>query len=839
MNTSSETTVGKWLTFGGLGILVIFMFLPPSYYLMAAFPWILLWQGGFLLLGIGLMVLLRQFARPFLPLGYGLDWGVLAVAIACILSAIFAPHKGVALFNLVTVSGYGVALYGLRNFSGQGFWTWDNQWRGLVGIGFGIGLVSLGGWLLGNHSLDRNSIPFGHHNFMAAYFCLVVPIILSFALAQQHKIRLLLLTLLVGIFPYLLYSCSSRGGFVGILLWAIATIAFVIGRTKGKRRITSGAIALFFLGIMVTAGLQHPRVQQLLQVNFNNGLPNIQVTVDGETEDRLFMWQAGLNILKDRPLTGIGLGNMSREYNRYRPLEVGSGAAHIQQLHSNPMQLLGELGLIGGLAIAFLVVQLVRLGWRVHQQTSDPAVRRLLYGLGGGWFAYAMATLTDYQLENIPISLTLALSVILLITVADQGLCEAQPEPLAMGQRRLWSIGSLAGILGALLVGAPYSVGMYLFARGQALWAQGQPEEAFTKVTQAYGLNDWNVNYPLRLGLWLWETRSLAGDRPADKQRTTELAAAYFLETQARIPYDYYANVNAGIVLLDLDPSLAQGYFERAVQMLSRESEPTYFLLGQTYLQTNEPEKAITSFALQGLVDPTVMTFGQWEREPLAAIRIEAVEASLVLYQTLIDRLDPQDPYILTLQERMAWLAWWHGLPIPHQNNLSQFSPMVQALILGDRQPEQALEIIDQQIATNPDNNTRWLILKAWFQVDFELNLNVQLANETEPQSYLLSSRRAEGMTLQTWLKQIPQIARPIGSDRLASRLLYRSEDFDAVDTVLRPEGLETFQLLTLLGLERGYPRTFPTLDQLINEVRTNTLDLPHPTANGFQLTER
>ena len=83
------------------------------------------------------------------------------------------------------------------------------------------------------------------------------------------------------------------------------------------------------------------------------------------------MWRTGLNILRDRPLTGAGPGNMSRLYNLYRPIEVGAGAAHIQQLHGTPPHLLAELGLIGGAAIAFLLVQLIRLGWQIQKTTDD------------------------------------------------------------------------------------------------------------------------------------------------------------------------------------------------------------------------------------------------------------------------------------------------------------------------------------------------------------------------------------------------------------------------------------------------------------------------------------
>ena len=93
----------QWLGYFGAGLLTLFMVLPSHYFLMVAWPWLLIWQMGFLCLGLALLGLMRQFDVPFRPLGYGLDWAVLAVAIACILSTIFAPFPGVAAWQLVTI----------------------------------------------------------------------------------------------------------------------------------------------------------------------------------------------------------------------------------------------------------------------------------------------------------------------------------------------------------------------------------------------------------------------------------------------------------------------------------------------------------------------------------------------------------------------------------------------------------------------------------------------------------------------------------------------------------------------------------------------------------------
>ena len=86
----------QWLGYGGIACLLLFMVLPNSYYRMVAVPWIFVWQIGFLCLGIALLGGLRQFNQPFRPLGYGLDWAILVVAIACLLSTLLAPFRGVA-----------------------------------------------------------------------------------------------------------------------------------------------------------------------------------------------------------------------------------------------------------------------------------------------------------------------------------------------------------------------------------------------------------------------------------------------------------------------------------------------------------------------------------------------------------------------------------------------------------------------------------------------------------------------------------------------------------------------------------------------------------------------
>jgi hypothetical protein len=568
--------------------------------------------------------------------------------------------------------------------------------------------------------------------------------------------------------------------------------------------------------------------------------PAVQLSVDGQTEDRFSMWQAGLNMFGDRPLTGVGLGNMARVYNLYRPVTVGSGAAHVQQLHSTPMQLLGELGLVGGLAIAYVLAQLVRLGWRIQGQTDHPHIRQLIYGIGGGWLAYGGATLTDYQLENIPISLTLTVSVALLISAADESLFPAKPTAIARRPQIWLGLGSGMALLLALLLTFPVSLSMYLFAQGQQAWRQGMTKQAFFDLAIAKRFHNWSPNYSLRLGFWFLEWRDIKAaspeSSPEDYQRLTQLVLQSFTDALTKIPNDYYLNQNIGMLWLELDPAKAQPYLERATQLFPRQYYAVnYLLLATSYLAQGQQDKAIAALALQGLMDPDSTTWGIWQTEPLASIRVAAVEQCLAWQQELLEQLAADDPLRLQLREQMAWISWWHGLPIREIDHLTEFSPMVQVLLMGDRQPDRALEIIEAQIAANPEDDTRWLLLKAWFDPTFSLTLELPTDGNTPAKEYVITAPSDRNVRLQDWLKQLPLPLKPLG-DRIASQLTYRSQDFSEVDMIIQPQNLQQYRLLSLLQLDQGYPRSLPVLDRLMQRIYTEQLGIPHPTENHFKI---
>ena len=254
--------------------------------------------------------------------------------------------------------------------------------------------------------------------------------------------------------------------------------------------------------------------------------------------------------------------------------------------------------------------------------------------------------------------------------------------------------------------------------------------------------------------------------------------------------------------------------------------------MGVSYLEQGLEEKAIAALALQCLISPSYMTLGKWDQEPLRDYRGTVVERCNDFHRTLIERLDPDDPLILSIQEQVARLNWWHGLPVPYLDQLENFSTITQALILSDRQPDRSQELIGQALASEAQE-TKWLILRAYFDEQTPLALNYK--DQPDQITTYELRKPTDSTSLQTWLKQIPAPPNP-PTDRFASQLIYRSQNFTGVDGILHPVFLQRFRLSSFMEVDYSFPRTLPPLELLINDINREDLGLPHPTQNGFTL---
>ena len=856
----------SWLLWPSVAVFVGFSWLPLSYFRMVGWPWILLWQGGFLALVIWLIVRLRQFQQPFYSLGHGLDGWLLTLMSVLAVSSLRSPFPRVALLNASLAVTYGLGIYAYRNWVDQSWLTRRRLGLGLVTVAAGVALISLTLWrptadLWQSQNFMtaiRNHQPLGHHNFVGGYLGLMLPLAVAAALSLSGIWRWAAAAS-VGLITVALYVSGSRGAALGLVVWLLVTWIGGLVRADKTHRWRWGLMGLVTLGGVGLALATNPRIR---------GWFSTTGTPDGPTLDRWFMLRLGGNILQDRPLVGVGPGVMSRVSNLYRPIETGAGLDHIQQLHNTPVQLAGELGLPGLVLYMAGLFLIGRLWWRLWRLPLTAEDRYLLGGIGGAFLAYGVSSLTDYQLENIPIAGTLLALVVLLISLADayglprvsqspsprnphpQSLSHGEmdfetrfrpPSPHGRGAggegrivekeqvcgtevlpaRRRWASLAVWAWVGLLLyLWLPFTLTV-----GFGAWADGafynqNINLADTRWHKATLLSPWDPTAAAVASEAFYDLDAMLGDSEA-KDNVRSLVVDYAQQAQAAAPNDAWFNQNLAVLYQPENPAQALPYAQRAVQIIPRNRNHGYWLLGELLLATGQAPEAIAAFTLEALVNPESLTYPLWEEPPLQAIYPAVVEQTLTEYDQLLTDLDPQAPGYSILYEIRAVLGWWVGQPLEPMDT-DRLRPILPVLFLAETNPVAALAQMEALIATDatPPN----LLLTAWLDPVTHWPTYTKAIGDPSNINTLRLEETLDTQPLRDWLTSLPQ--RPDRSYRGALTFAYRNAQAKQMTQMLAPPRLKTHFVLRKLSLFQSWPREFPALDHRLVALQAEALGL-------------
>lgn len=841
--TLSTVWKGQWMGGLSLACLLAFSWIPNSYYMMVGWPWILLWQAAFLLLGAWNIWVIRQFSVPFRLLGYGLDWAVGAALIVNVISALSAEFKAVALWNVLLLGNYVIAFYLLVNWLRQGL-PRKYLWLSLSLAGVVTSIVGLSFWrptpemwLSSDfYAALRNPWPLGHHNFVGGYELLLLPVVASFCLSQRGWKRWLWAgaTLIVAV---ALYVSGSRGAMVGALA------VFLIGapgllwlhRDRANRRwLIGGLVGLVAILSLVAS---NPRMRALFTVTASSeGSAIASVAVaDGPAQDRLFMLQAAEDIFSTNPLTGVGPGNLSRVYNLYRPLEVGNGLELVQQLHNTPAQILAELGALGLIAYSCWLIALLRLSIKLHRKLSEAADRYLFYGVCASYLGYGVSSLTDYQLENIGISSTLLVITALLINLGDTYIPASSAEAaveLSRQTRRWLSLGILTFLCASFQLWLMFDAGLYLSSAAFQDIAAGNLVEADAKWAKASSLVAWDPTYSALASEQLISLKPGA-ETPADQAALTQSAIEYLESALKAAPNDTWFNQNLAVLLLESDQSQAAAvYAQRASLLFPRNSNYTYYTLGLTYLQQGKIEQAVTAFVLESIANPELLIADMWSDELFAPLLPSVLDKVLESDRQILSQTNPASLNYRWLTEQIAMISWWHGRSL-EDIDISKTSPLVQAILNVETAPETALSIIKQQLE-RPVDDPALKLFQTWLAPEKYLDSYLQDFEGTQQEKGLLIKHITQNRDIRAWMGSVLTTTPP--RFRNGVGFAYRNLSANEVRQILYPGELRMSFFSGLLGLFAEAPRVFPQLDQAISAAKTTDLSLPPLSKTHFQL---
>ncbi|MFV2071910.1 MAG: O-antigen ligase family protein [Thermoanaerobaculales bacterium] len=243
---------------------------------------------------------------------------------------------------------------------------WDRLLLLLALVSSASAVVGLAQYAQGASTLENRLHGLANHYMTFAGWTLAVTLLLLADMAFSRDRRRLIWTAPATLLGAGTLALSlTRGAWVGFAV-AIALMAVL----------SSSRILLLVPLAAVILLLAMPRavVERAVSI-VDLDQPSVQ--------ERVFMLRAGIRMVRDHPILGVGPGMVQPAYANYRETEA---PARVPHLHNNAMQIAAERGLVGLAAyLGILLVFAVHV-WRalrLPNQVSRPAIIGCLLAVVG------------------------------------------------------------------------------------------------------------------------------------------------------------------------------------------------------------------------------------------------------------------------------------------------------------------------------------------------------------------------------------------------------------------------------------------------------------------------
>lgn len=212
-------------------------------------------------------------------------------------------------------------------------------------------------------------------NSIAGGLVMLLPLSVAFGLGGRRwllKVACILISLLGG---FALIFAQSRGAIIGLALAAL-----VMG-TAWKRRVLLVVPTALLAGLVALGVLGWSRISEFM-------FPSIATSAGISLELRLELWMRALYMIRDFPLTGVGLGMFDQVIDLFYPLFLTSLDVDMFHAHNIFLSQAVDTGLLGLVAYLAMILVLLVMAWQSSTMSRQKEWWPLAMGLLGAIVAY-------------------------------------------------------------------------------------------------------------------------------------------------------------------------------------------------------------------------------------------------------------------------------------------------------------------------------------------------------------------------------------------------------------------------------------------------------------------
>ncbi|MGH7560645.1 MAG: O-antigen ligase family protein [Gemmatimonadales bacterium] len=244
---------------------------------------------------------------------------------------------------------------------------------GACALALTIGRHDSGGRLAGGYAYDPNDL--------ALIGVTGIPLIVWWALERRNKLRWIILLALPWMFQAIVKS-QSRGGFVGLLVMTAGFFLLAIGPVD--RRIKRIGLGAGLLVVLLIPTFPADYLSHMKSITADDDYNRTSLT------GRKQVWKRGIGYAIERPIFGVGLGNFNSAEGRSQvaqDVQASGRGFKWGTAHNSFVQVIAELGFIGGGCFVFMIFGSIVGLVRLHRRTGRVDLLPPLFAIAFTGFA--------------------------------------------------------------------------------------------------------------------------------------------------------------------------------------------------------------------------------------------------------------------------------------------------------------------------------------------------------------------------------------------------------------------------------------------------------------------
>lgn len=270
-------------------------------------------------------------------------------------------------FKIAIFTGLVLAIYGVFQLNGRDFVAWQNPYNSMIST-------------------------LGNPNFASAMLAVLATLgLFNTFVRGNSKSSKFMGAILVPISLYCIVLSDSRQGLVTFFFSVLFFVTFYIA-TFGKKYSRLAIPVSFVLGLTVILGM-------LQKGPFAYWLYKDSVSVRG------FYWRAGIEMLRDNFITGVGMDRYGSLFKFYReaeyPLRYGYDITS-SNAHNTIIQIFSTAGFFAGLAYVSILIYIFFVASRYIKRTSDQK-KMIALALLSAWIGFQAQSFIS--IDNIGVSI--------------------------------------------------------------------------------------------------------------------------------------------------------------------------------------------------------------------------------------------------------------------------------------------------------------------------------------------------------------------------------------------------------------------------------------------------